>query len=77
MWMTFSMVVSAGNVHLIKKTLPDSHREVPQHKHKIKHDKTTMHHLLYTFVNVLFIYSHTFQGFQMCRLERLNAFFVR
>ena len=45
------MAVSADKEHWNKiKTLPDSHREVPQHKHKIKHDKTTMHHLLYTFV---------------------------
>ena len=44
-----------------KINCPPTHVEgQPQHKHKIKHDKTTMPHLLFTFVNVPFsIYSHT------------------
>ena len=63
----------------IKNCSPTHVGEQPQHKHKIKHDKTTMQHLLYTFVYVPSLrYSHTLKRFQtLQQLERPKTLIVR
>ncbi len=57
------------NTILEKRRCYDSRRAPSQHKHKIKHDKTTMQlELVYAgeaYVNLIGLYSHIYQDFKL------------